>query len=491
LVAAAVGAFLALAAGAPNGEPPVSKVVRFDGAGGGNDVATSVAASPDGTRFFVTGYAFDSPEHGDDYVTIGYDADGRRLWGASYDGLAASVDNALAIGVDPAGERVFVTGNSFGGPETSTDFATVAYDAVTGNELWVKRFDGLAHGTDAGSALSVSPDGQTLYVTGATTTSGDGLLHAQFLAYDTATGSRRWASTFTGPPGATQETFDLGVTPDGQGLIAAGYQYLAALDYLAIRVNAATGAGRWWRAMDFGGEEVARALAVAPSKGLVVITGARSPGGGGRPSHPSGGTCVSGLNGATGASAASGADRGTVGADYVTVGVDTASGRVRWTSIYDGPAHDCDEAFAVDIDPTGSRAFVTGSSFGAGTDGDYATVAYGLGRGIQIWASRYDGPDGLYDRSGEIVVAPDGSTVYVTGVSTGALTDFDYATIAYETATGAESWSNRYDGPASGFDAPNGIAVGPSGDRLYVTGTSAGSGGIPDYATIVFRDPGP
>ena len=472
---------LALAAGSPNGEPPTSKVVRFDGAGGGNDVATAVAAAPVGDRFFVTGYAFDSPEHGDDYVTIGYDADGHRLWATSYD--AGSVDDALAVGVDPTGQRVFVTGNSFGGPETSTDIATVAYDAATGDELWVKRFDGLAHGTDAGSALSVSPDGLTLYVTGVTTTSEDGLLHAQFLAYDAATGSRRWASTFNGPPGATQETFDLGVTPDGQGLIAAGYQYLTSLDYLAIRVDALTGAGEWWRTMDFGGEEVARALAVAPSKGLVVITGARSPGGGGWPNDPNGGTCVSGPEGRTGG--------GAVGADYVTVGVDTASGRVRWTSIYDGPAHDCDEAFAVDIDPAGSRAFVTGSSFGAGTDGDFATVAYGLGRGTQAWVSRYDGPDGLYDRAGEIVVAPDGSTVYVTGVSTGAATDFDYATVAYQATIGAESWSERYDGPASGFDAPNGIAVAPSGDRLYVTGTSAGAGGIPDYATILFRDPGP
>src|SRR5437867_4313849 len=61
----------------------------------------------------------------------------------------------------------------------------------------------------------------------------------------------------------------------------------------------------------------------------------------------------------------------------------------------------------------------------------------------------YDGGDD--DAASDVVVSPDGSHVYVTGWSgsstpPGSYPNYDYATVAYDVATGTQSWVARYDG---------------------------------------------
>src|SRR4029077_4890290 len=118
----------------------------------------------------------------------------------------------------------------------------------------------------------------------------------------------------------------------------------------------------------------------------------------------------------------------SVEADYITIAFDAATGAKRWIRSYDGPDHDCDEAYGLAVAPDGSRVFVTGSSFSLTTDSDAATVAYDASGGAQLWAARYDGPDHLYDTGDSLLVAPDGSRVYVAGNSTSAATEQDFLT---------------------------------------------------------------
>jgi hypothetical protein len=83
--------------------------------------------------------------------------------------------------------------------------------------------------------------------------------------------------------------------------------------------------------------------------------------------------------------------------------------------------------------------------------------------------------------------SPDGSTVFVTGwVASGQRGD-DYATVAYDAATGVREWGRRYNGPNDSGDVAHAVAVSPDGSRVFVTGYSGGVQTGSDYATVAYE----
>ena len=84
--------------------------------------------SSQGTEVFVTGPSKGSVT-GLDYATVAYDASaGAQLWVMRYNGPGSGDDIAFALAVSPTGTAVFVTGESVGTP--SVDYATVAYSTL-------------------------------------------------------------------------------------------------------------------------------------------------------------------------------------------------------------------------------------------------------------------------------------------------------------------------------------------------------------------------
>ena len=119
-------------------------------------------------------------------------ATGVQRWASRYNDPARGDDYAFDLAVSPDGTRVFVTGQSAGANGSFADFATVAYDALTGEELWVMRFGYPGLGWEVAHAIGVSPDSLTVFVTGC---SGDEFCdNADFvtIAYDAATGAQKW-----------------------------------------------------------------------------------------------------------------------------------------------------------------------------------------------------------------------------------------------------------------------------------------------------------
>ncbi len=155
--------------GRPAGAPGSQLWVRlYNGPGNSFDAASSVAAGPGGSRVFVTGES-QGTTSGLDYTTVAYSAvTGAQLWAARYNGPGNSFDSASSVAVRPGGATVYVTGTSYGGAATGDDYATVAYSAATGAQLWVKRYNGPGNGNDAASSVAVSPGGSRVYVTGLT-----------------------------------------------------------------------------------------------------------------------------------------------------------------------------------------------------------------------------------------------------------------------------------------------------------------------------------
>ena len=166
----------------------------------------------------------------------------------------------------------------------------------------------------------------------------------------------------------------------------------------------------------------------------------------------------------------------TSGLDYATVAYNAATGAQRWASRYNAPANRDDRASSLAVSPGGATVFVTGTSRGRTSGLDYATVAYNAATGARRWASRYNGPKNADDGAVSVAAGPGGRSVFVTGTSKGATRD--YATVAYNAATGAPRWARRYNGPASGADTASSLAVSPGGSAVFVTGTSfAGTSG--------------
>jgi hypothetical protein len=143
------------------------------------------------------------------------------------------------------------------------------------------------------------------------------------------------------------------------------------------------------------------------------------------------------------------------------------SGAQLWASI-DGPG----DAAAMAVSPDGSSVFVAGVSIYQPTGTDYATVAYAAATGRQVWAVRYNGEGNLNDTAIDIAAGPGGRTVYVTGTSLVGRSLPNWATVSYDAATGAQRWVSLYGG-TGGAEARS-VKVSPDGSHVFVTGIEFG-----------------
>jgi outer membrane protein assembly factor BamB len=378
--------------------------------------ASSVAVSRDGTRVFVTGLSQDGIPGANDYATVAYSAaTGRNLWIRRY--ISGNAWGSVLVAVSRT--RVFVTGTILGQPG-SAHYATVAYSAAAGRKLWVRQFN---HAPGA-SSIAVNAAGTAVFVTGSGGT----------VAYSAVTGRQLWSRG---------GGYSVAVNHRGTAVFVADGSNMAAY-------NAATGRQLW--AWDHAGNglESGFSVAVNATGTVVFVTGTAT---------------------------------GTVpGQEYATAAYSASTGKQLWASYYALAGDTNDSASSVVVNPAGTEVFVTGVR---GTQyqygGDYATVAYDAATGSQLWARGYAGA--TYDQntseflSPALALSPDGTTVYLTGSSGG------YRTFAYNAATGTTLWARHYRGPKGTGDAAA-IAVSPRGTAVFVTGTTGRTG---EYGTIAYR----
>jgi PQQ-like domain len=173
-----------------------------------------------------------------------------------------------------------------------------------------------------------------------------------------------------------------------------------------------------------------------------------------------------------------------VRAAYASASRAGGPGTQLWASRYNDPGNGVDDATSVAVSPAGTTVFVTGYSTGAGSVSGYATVAYDTATGQRLWAARYNGPGLGSDEAYSAAVSPSGGTVYVTGSGNAGS---NYATVAYSAATGTQQWAKSYTGSGPGGGAATWAAVSPTTGTVYVTGHSAGSGTGFDYATVAYQ----
>jgi WD40 repeat protein len=420
-------------------------IATYDGAAQGDDTATAIAVSPDGSRVFVTGSTEKGTRLYRDIATVAYDAvTGNQIWARRYGG-DRSTDYGMAIGVSPDGASVFVTGYAQG-LDTYGNYATMAFDSATGAIRWLQLYDRNG-GYDDVKSLAVSPDGTKVYVTGTSSTGGDWPDYDYgTIAYDATTGAELWVATYDAPnpDPASDIAYSMDVSPDGATVYVTGSSYLGLgsdSDYATVAYDAVSGAEEWVARFDgpSSSEDIAWAIRVAPDGGQVFVTGQTYD-------YPND--------------------------DYGTVAYDASTGTQLWQRLYDGPGG-WDQALALAVSPDGTKVVVTGQSYAAGTEyEDFATVTYDAATGAPLWVRRYDGPGKEDDIARSVAISPDGAEAYVTGeANAGYLRGFvNFATIAYDLATGQIHWIRTAKAPRDSWESAYDLAVSPDGETVFVTG---------------------
>ena len=380
---------------------------------------------------------------------------GPAQWVRTYEGPRGASDVA-GLAVSPDSSRVFLTGTTFG-PENSLDVRTVAYTSG-GTKLWVARFNGGFHLNDVATDIGTSPDGSAVFITGYGYTK-PATTDIVTIAYDAGSGAELWSKRF-GSETKYDEAHSLSVSPDGSRLFVSGVTWdVNGQDTRTIAYDTESGSRLWSRRYDSPAHGEDSASDAVTSDGSVLFVTGTSVG-------------------------------ATTSTDARTIAYDATTGSLLWTRRFDGE-NDEDRGEAVAASPDGSAVFVSISSKTSSSHFDYVTRAYDAATGSRLWTARYNGPGNSVDQSRAITIAPDGSSVFVTGRSlqTGGV-NYDYATAAYDALSGSSLWTKRYNGTYDGVDEAVDVGVDPSGATVYVTGTSVGlvdqTSTYEDFATAAY-----
>ena len=403
---------------------------RYDPPWRKNDVPSRVQVSPNGHIVFVTGTSIGSGADGGvgeglgdadwDFVTVAYDSQsGVQLWEQRYHGHQRGEGWTNSMAIAPDSSTVLINGrsNCMDDPETpeaEPGNATVAYDALTGDELWVTCFECCLDYGDFGTQLAVSGDSSTAILTGTHRNPITGFDYAT-MAFDIQTGERLWLRYYDNnlyDPDAfpqipisngTDPTLDspraIAVSPDGLAVYVTGISrgHYGLVDYVTLVYEIHSGVLKGTARFDgpLRGHDRAHAIAVSPDGTQVFVTGESRT-----------------------------AD---VGSEVVTIAYDNNLRTEMWVARHNTSDSD------------------------SGLPGDRDDIAR------------------------LIAVSDDGQTVVVGGDSWGA-NSLDWMFVAYDASSGLEQWSGLYDGLLSHADFYRGLAVNGDASRVFVTGHSCSCG---------------
>jgi DNA-binding beta-propeller fold protein YncE len=459
----------------PDSEPCPIWTARHDGPGGGT--ATDIALAPDGSAAYVAGIGSEGA------TAVSYDvATGAERWAAAYGQGLDHTPEAMAL--SPDGSTLFLTGPSVG---AGNDYLTAALDTEAGELAWSVRLDG-AGLDDYPWDIAASGDGARVYVTGYLDQGPDkGARNFVTLAYGTANGEELWRTTYEGPGGRgdVARAIEVGTYEDDQGVVHERVFLTGRSggddprdernDYATLAYDGETGAHLWEARYDgpAGGRDYPLSLAVSPDQGTVYVTGESA--------------------------------HSESGFDYATVAYDADSGEEIWVSRFDrqeDPVPEVAYSTAVtwaDVapSPAGDRVYVAGYGSDGGLPWNRSAVSLALDAvtGEEIWSTPGTGP--LAEWGKDVLVSPDGRTLYVGGQAggsfgcvvghnstdgTSACTDVSgYLALSYDAGTGAERWIARH-GMGGSDAAYRAAALSHDGSLLILTGSEYG-----DLQTVAYR----
>lgn len=379
----------------------------FNGPINGGDYSNAIVIDNTG-NIFVTGRV-DYGTTGSDIVTIKYNSSGVQQWFARFNGTGNGLDEGRSIHLDDAG-NVYVSGKTTG-TTSGLDVITIKYNP-DGSLVWSMAYNGPGNNEDYGAGLDIDNSGN-VYVGACSIGSGTGQ-DFTVIKYNNA-GTEQWVKRYNGAGNGGDAVVGIKIDSDNN-VIAGGYTDMGSAhrhNFLTIKYNPA-GNMMWERQYNGTSSHIDLAISMTVDvENNVYLTGLTTQTYGTR-----------------------------LDSNYGTLKYDP-NGNLQWFAYYDGPNNSVDVSRSIHVD-LDMNVYITGSSKGTGSD-DYATIKYSTS-GAQLWVMSYNGTGNSGDYSSSVVADNEGNA-YVTGRSFGSGSDFDYATIKYGNLVGIEPVSNEI--PAS------------------------------------------
>jgi hypothetical protein len=220
----------------------------------GTAISTALEVSPGGDRIYITGNSCAAIDASGNCLyqptTIAYDAAGIQQWLAVYPG-PQGIGITLSMALNPAGNKLFAVGWTCAEPPVNGvcedgDFATVAYDATSGTQLWAQTYGLVGYRSEGAFNVVVGPDGQNVYVGGLSNavgavdiTRGPGFVVGVYanpidyvaLSYGADTGTQQWVARYNSSPAHADGDYEAGISlsPDGSRLFLTGTQVYAGV----------------------------------------------------------------------------------------------------------------------------------------------------------------------------------------------------------------------------------------------------------------------
>jgi hypothetical protein len=362
-----------------------------------------------------------------------------------------SASGSAGLALDASG-NVVVSGPSYGGDTSSDDWLTIKYSSA-GTPLWTNRYHGPGSGRSWPGGVAVDASGN-VYVTGSADFGPSWNVNSTTIKYSSS-GVPLWTNWYDGPAHGLDGTGPITVDVSENVIVTGNSWNGTDYDCLTIKYSS-DGVPLWTRRYNGpdDGQDYGSRVKVDASGNVSVFGSTAWPG------------------------------YDVFVLEYSSAG---ALLRARTYADVDYGGHHTAQLLAEDHSGNVIR---TGCLQRPTTGLDLATVKYSSA-GVPLWTNYYNGPIADGSDEGNAVVVDANDDVYVTGVSEGITTFYDYVTIKYSSA-GMPLWTNRYGGLGmmNYFNIPRALALDASGN-VIVTGQSTGTGGIDlDFATIAYSRSG-
>jgi hypothetical protein len=438
-----------------------------DGAGEGLQNSHVMATSPDGHTVYVAGTSDSDPSANNDYdyVVIAFDSSsGEKRWVSRYTGPADLPQAApLALAVSPTGAAVFVTGTTYNADGSLAGIATVGFSTGTGGQLWTAEFKEPSSST---TDLVVSADGTRVFVAGEIYGQNPDTSYrnqAITLAYDAATGEQLWLARYPGDPGERTYASKIAASPDGTRVYVAGGKLAQngyTSDVLLLIYDPIS--GELLRETHHPTSGVPPAgIVVSPDGARVFVEEANLETGLNN--------AVTLAYDATGTELWMARFRGcdqfkcssrpwyydpiTISPDgsrvfitslsvnaaletgFFTVAYDATTGAQQWATRYEANIGDCFCGPVIRANPNGNEVYVSGLAHNTlpispGT-GDTTTIAYDPITGTQRWIAIHK--DGIAETAADaLAISPDGTRLFLAGSMRDATSAGDLIAFAYD-----------------------------------------------------------